>query len=167
MFLTLLFAFYKFGYHNILQMSRESAWRIHYTLGICTLVIGFAHTVVVFQQLGVSVVFASMTSVFGLVSLGLMFMGVIPAKFVIYDHFKVLHFLILSQVLALAKPSFFKAAFFPTFFWMLVSVKLQNLLERTGAQQFLPASGASLDSSSQFTTWLMRRFGTRVYWAFS
>lgn len=93
MFLTLLFAFYKFGYHNILQMSRESAWRIHYTLGICTLVIGFAHTVVVFQQLGVSVVFASMTSVFGLVSLGLMFMGVIPAKFVIYDHFKVLHFL--------------------------------------------------------------------------
>jgi hypothetical protein len=55
MFLTLLFAFYKFGFHELVQMSREAAWRIHATLGLMTLVMGLAHLVLVFQKLGAEV----------------------------------------------------------------------------------------------------------------
>mmetsp|Transcript_42795 Transcript_42795/g.93080 ORF Transcript_42795/g.93080 Transcript_42795/m.93080 type:complete len:479 (-) Transcript_42795:189-1625(-) len=93
MFLTLLFAFYKFGFHELVQMSREAAWRIHATLGLMTLVMGLAHLVLVFQKLGAEVVFGHVPSVFGLVSLLLMLLGSLPAKFLIYDYFKLLHFL--------------------------------------------------------------------------
>jgi len=93
MFFTMLFASYKFGFHDIVRISREAAWRIHYTLGLMTLVIGFAHLVLVFDELGARVVFGRLKAVFGLVGLVLMFMGTVPAKFLIYDHFKVLHFL--------------------------------------------------------------------------
>jgi hypothetical protein len=43
------------------------------------------------------VVFGHVPSVFGLVSLLLMLLGSLPAKFLIYDYFKLLHFLILSK----------------------------------------------------------------------
>ena len=42
-------------------------------------------------------VFAHVPSVFGLVSLLLMLLGALPARFLIYDYFKLLHFLILSS----------------------------------------------------------------------
>ncbi|CAE7207039.1 NOX4 [Symbiodinium natans] len=92
MWVTLLFSFYKFGLHDILRMSREAAWRIHYVFGILTIVIASFHGVLVFHRLGPHAVFHRLLAVFGLVGLILMILGVVPAFFVRYDRWKCLHF---------------------------------------------------------------------------
>lgn len=93
MWVTLLFSFYKFGIHDLLRMSREAAWKIHYVFGILTILIASFHGVLVFHRLGPHAVFHRLLAVFGLVGLILMILGVVPAFFVRYDRWKSLHFL--------------------------------------------------------------------------
>mmetsp|Transcript_35115 Transcript_35115/g.72192 ORF Transcript_35115/g.72192 Transcript_35115/m.72192 type:complete len:493 (-) Transcript_35115:69-1547(-) len=93
MLVTLLFSFYKFGLHDLLRMSREAAWKIHYVFGILTILIASFHGVLVFHRLGPYVVFHRLLAVFGLTGLILMLLGTVPAFFVRYDRWKSLHFL--------------------------------------------------------------------------
>ncbi|CAE7524772.1 tmoF [Symbiodinium sp. CCMP2592] len=92
MWVSLLFSFYKFGLHDLLRMSREAAWKIHYAFGIFTILMGMFHAGIVFRRLGNNV-FHELLAVFGLVGLILMILGVVPALFVRYDRWKSLHFL--------------------------------------------------------------------------
>jgi len=89
--LTLVWSFFKLGAHDVLQMTREAAWRIHAMIGMLTLVVGIVHGVFSFMQYE-GTVFTQWHFLLGFIGLILMILGVLPAHLVHYDKFKLMHF---------------------------------------------------------------------------
>lgn len=90
--LTLVWSFFKLGAHDVLQMTREAAWRIHAVIGMLTLVVGIVHGVFAFIQVERQV-FTEWHFLLGFIGLILMIFGVLPAHLVHYDKFKLIHFM--------------------------------------------------------------------------
>eukprot|EP00435_Cladocopium_sp_Y103_P028535 s940_g7.t1 len=90
--LTLVWSFFKLGAHDVLQMTREAAWRIHAVIGMLTLVVGIVHGVFAFIQVERQV-FTEWHFLLGFIGLLLMIFGVVPAHLVRYDKFKLIHFM--------------------------------------------------------------------------
>lgn len=93
--LPLWWAFFRFGAHSLLKMSREAAWRIHIAFGWFTLIFGTVHAIFVF--VAEKQVFDNTFWTLALVGLILMWLGVLPAALqsfgvISYDKWKVLHF---------------------------------------------------------------------------
>eukprot|EP00439_Symbiodinium_sp_Y106_P071295 s2754_g12.t2 len=90
--LTIMWSFFKGGVHDLVGMTREAAWRIHTTIGTLTLILGVVHGAVAIAEKGADIG-QNAFWVVGIPAAVLMILGVVPAPFVSYDKFKLLHFI--------------------------------------------------------------------------
>ncbi|CAE7481829.1 Duox2 [Symbiodinium natans] len=103
--LTVAWAFSRAGVHDYVLMSRENAWRIHYSCGALTIVIGSVHGALNLAEQGLLRVLSSPHWLCGVLSLVAMVLAVLPAtvRTLRYDRFKQIHFMgIVGYMLALA-----------------------------------------------------------------
>jgi len=119
--LTIMWSYFKGGVHDLVGMTREAAWRIHTTIGTLTLILGVVHGAVAIAEKG-SDIQQNAFWVVGMPAAVLMILGVVPAPFVSYDKFKLLHFISLWGYIAALIHMFDHAISFQTIASISVAV---------------------------------------------
>ena len=101
--LTLWWSFFRGGVHNYVFMTREAAWRIHYSLGLLAIIVAAVHGALNLAEHGLYRLLSTFHLLCGVLSLLAVVVAVVPATLLTYDRFKRLHFLsLVGYLLALA-----------------------------------------------------------------